>query len=754
MIDKFKQSFLEEAREIVVELEAALLALNQSPGDKEIVGRAFRALHTIKGSGSMFGFDELAAFTHNLENAFDEVRNGKLLVTPQLINLSLGALDQIKAMLDEACGEATVDRAISAVILEKLKELTSGVQAPAAASGDVLSEAKAPVPAQDGGKDASVLDLGSEWHIRFAPGPDLMRRGADPLLLLRELRQLGKLRITASLAAIPPIRELDPERCYMSWEMVLTTTATREVISDVFIFVADACELSIEAASQPTSQETTETGASVISPATSELTAAVTPVKPEAVAQPAARPPAAGIDLKLESNSAGSAPAKTAAKAAAPPGENPAAAAAAKAEDKKKSPPWGRRQSDIPDNATSIRVPAAKLDQFVNLVGELVTVQARLLEIATRKEDPEVVAVSEEIERLTSALREGSISIRMLPIRATFERFRRLVHDLARDLHKEVELTTEGADTELDKSVIDELNDPLMHLIRNSMDHGIETAERRVAVGKRPSATIQLSARYSGASVLICIADDGGGINAAAVRERAIEKGLVAPDAQLTEAEIFSLILAPGFSTAKEITDVSGRGVGMDVVRRKVEALRGSIDIASKPGAGTTVTLRLPLTLAIIDGLLVRVGQAYFVLPLATTLECIELTRQDTAKANGKHVVNVRGKIIPYIRLREYFDMRSEAPEREQVMIAETEDGLFGFVVDQVLGDHQTVIKNLGRFYKHVEMISGATILGNGSVALILDPQRLVRDAVRTMGHGHGVDARAAPQRRAEAATV
>src|SRR5271166_2605584 len=258
MIDKFKQSFLEEAREIVVELEAALLALNESPGDKELVGRAFRALHTIKGSGSMFGFDELAAFTHNLENAFDEVRNGKLLVTPELINLSLGALDQIKAMLDEACGEAAVDRAVSTVILEKLKQLTSGAEAPVAPRGVVPPPTKArptkgPLLAQDASNEALVTDPGSEWHIRFAPGPDLMRRGADPLLLLRELRQLGKLRVTASLAAIPPIRELDPERCYLSWEMFLTTAATREVISDVFIFVADACELSIEAMSAATS---------------------------------------------------------------------------------------------------------------------------------------------------------------------------------------------------------------------------------------------------------------------------------------------------------------------------------------------------------------------------------------------------------------------------------------------------------------------------------------------------------------------
>jgi two-component system chemotaxis sensor kinase CheA len=352
-----------------------------------------------------------------------------------------------------------------------------------------------------------------------------------------------------------------------------------------------------------------------------------------------------------------------------------------------------------------------------------------------------VIAVSEEVERLTTALRENSISIRMLPIRPTFERFRRLVHDLAHDLHKEVELTIEGADTELDKTVIDQLTDPLMHLIR-------------IIAGKRSTATLHLSARHSGASVLIGVSDDGGGINAQAVRERAVEKGLVSADAQLSEPEIFSLILAPGFSTAQQITDVSGRGVGMDVVRRSVEALRGTIDIASKPGAGTSITLHLPLTLAIIDGLLVRIGEAYFVLPLATTLECIELTRQDIEKAHGKHVANVRGEIIPYIRLRDYFQMRSERPEREQIMVAETEQGRCGFVVDQVLGDHQTVIKNLGRFYRHVQIVSGATVLGNGSVALILDPHRLAQEAMQKVTRMPPADALSSKRRaRATART-
>lgn len=376
-------------------------------------------------------------------------------------------------------------------------------------------------------------------------------------------------------------------------------------------------------------------------------------------------------------------------------------------------------------------MPAARLDQLVDLVGELVTVQARLSEVAARLEESEVVAVSEEIERLTSALRENSMTLRMLPIRATFEKFRRLVHDLARDLGKSVELTIEGAETELDKTVIDQLGDPLMHLIRNSMDHGVETPERRAAAGKKAAARIHLSAQHSGASVLISVSDDGAGIDADAVRRRAIERGLTGADAQLTDAAIFAFIFEPGFSTARQVTDISGRGVGMDVVRQRVESLRGSIEVASRPGQGTTVTLRLPLTLAIIDGLLVRVADAFFVLPLASTLECIELTREDVERANGKHVAPVRGQIVPYIRLRQYFDVKTAAPEREQIMVVESEEGRCGLVVDEVLGECQTVIRNLGRLYRHVQVVSGATILGNGSVALILDPQRLVQEAAR-----------------------
>jgi two-component system, chemotaxis family, sensor kinase CheA len=646
MIDKYKQAFQDEARELLVELESALLELDQKRDDREVVGRAFRALHTIKGSGAMFGFDDVAGFAHNLETAFDRLRNGQLAATADLINLTLAAGDQIKSMLDEAAGCGTVDQGRSASILTELRQLTgspdpqAGMKSLPSAACDVIT------------------GVTHDWRIGFRPGQDVLLNGTNPLLILRELRELGELRIDLNTASIPPLGEIDAERCYLAWNMVLTTTAGSEAIRDIFIFVEDDCELTIEA-----------------------------------------------LDHVVATRSKVAAPTRQ----SAPDLRNPAASG----------------------TSSSIRVSTEKLDQLVNLVGELVTVQARLSEVAGRRDDADIVDISEAVDRLTAALRENSMSIRMLPLKATFERFRRLVHDLGTDLGKEVDFTIEGADTELDKTVIDQLNDPLVHLIRNSMDHGIETPEGRRAVGKRPTGTIHLSARHSGAHVLIQVSDDGRGLDVEAVRSRAVEQGLIDNSARLSEAEIFSLILAPGFSTAREVTDVSGRGVGMDVVRRSIEGLRGSIDIGSKPGVGLTVTLRLPLTLAIIDGLLVRVADAHFILPLANSLECVELTSQDILDSHGKHLAHVRGEIIPYIRLSEYFLMGAARPEREQIMIVETEHGHYGFVVDQVLGDHQTVIKNLGRLYRNVQVVSGATILGNGTVALILDPHRVVQNVVQ-----------------------
>lgn len=650
MTDQYRQAFQEEAHELLAELESALLELDRDRENLDIVGRAFRALHTIKGSGAMFGFDALAAFTHHLENAFDQLRNGRLAVTAELIALALRASDQIKALLEEAAGRGPADPGRNAEILAALGAL----------AGPLGPERKAtPAPAVRGLSEGAELEGTGperEWRIRFRPGRDILANGTNPLLLLAELRAMGTLAAKVDPSEVPALADLDAERCYLAWDLALHTAAAEEAIRDVFIFVEDSSELAIEAVAEP-------------------LAEAVTRAAP--TAQKRARQP------------------------------TPAAGA-----------------------SKSLRVSADKLDQLINLVGELVTVQARLSEASSRAQDGEIQEIAEVVERLTSALRENSMSIRMLPLRTTFERFHRLVHDLGAELHKDVELAIEGADTELDKTVIDQLNDPLVHLIRNSMDHGIESREARFEAGKPPRARIELRALHSGAHVLIRISDDGRGLDAEAVRARAAERGLIEPNARLSEAEVFALILEPGFSTARQVTDLSGRGVGLDVVRRSVEALHGSVELASRPGAGLSVTLRLPLTLAIIDGLLVRVRDAYFVLPLANSLECVELTREDAERAHGNRLAHVRGELIPYIRLSEYFGMPAEPGEREQIMLVETEYGHYGFVVDEVLGDHQTVIKNLGKSYRNVPEISGATILGNGAVALIVDPHRLVQNAV------------------------
>ncbi|UWZ82457.1 chemotaxis protein CheA [Occallatibacter riparius] len=665
--EMFKQSFREEAREILTDLESALLELNENRGDGALVGRIFRGLHTIKGSGAMFGFEDLAAFTHDLETAFDLVRNGQLETSSELIDLTLAALDEISAMLEEdparSVGSENRER-----LLESVRRLSGAESSP---QRDLGSEPKVDVQVEPSPAPEGPIQT---WRIQFAPGPDLMRIGANPRMLLRELRELGHAKVRAGMEAVPPLEEFDAERCYVRWEIHLETRAEREAIREVFIFVEDTCELKIESVGVPASAEgMRENAAPVVD---------------------------ADEHARVLKESRGT--------------------------------PGGRRSYDKPDNATSLRIAAAKLDQLVDLVGELVTVQARLSELAGRRVDAELTAVGEEVERLTSALRESSMNMRLVPIRATFDKFRRLVHDLARDLGKNVDLTIEGAETELDKTVIEQLSDPLMHLIRNSMDHGIEPVEARVANGKAAMARIHLSAKHSGANVLISVADDGRGIDCEAVRRRAVERGLIPADADLTETQIYGLIFQPGFSTARQVTDVSGRGVGMDVVRQKVESLRGAVDVSSRNGAGTTVTLRLPLTMAIIDGLLVTVGDGSFVLPVASTLECIELTHKEIERSNGHRFATVRGQIVPYIRLREYFGLPLRGPEIDQVIFLDNGKGRVGLVVDQILGNCQAVIKSLGRVYRQVQMVAGATILGNGTVALILDPDRLIQEAAHS----------------------
>jgi two-component system, chemotaxis family, sensor kinase CheA len=398
------------------------------------------------------------------------------------------------------------------------------------------------------------------------------------------------------------------------------------------------------------------------------------------------------------------------------------------------SPQPARR--DVAKAAASVRVPAERLDELMDRVGELVIAQSRLRQIAASSADQQVRSVAEEIERLALELRDTTMGIRMVPIGSLFGRFRRVVHDLSRDLGKEVELLMEGEDTELDKTVIEQLNDPLVHLIRNSIDHGVEAPSERLAAGKTPAGRILLSARHAGTEVHITIVDDGRGLNRERIRARAIERGLIAPDANLSDAELFGCVFLPGFSTAPEVTSLSGRGVGMDVVKRTIEALRGKIELSSMPNQGAKVTLRLPLTLAIIDGLLVRVGDARYVLPLSSVEECVELPADDESRSRRCSFLNIRGELVPFLRLRELFAARTPPDRYQKIVIVSAGELKAGLVVDQVIGNHQTVIKSLSKLHAGIEMFSGATILGDGALALILDVPHLVQfgqDAEETM---------------------
>ncbi len=694
MIEAQRTAYREEAQELLAELETSLLALEEDPSDSELIGRVFRALHTIKGSGAMFGFDAIASFTHEVETVFDLVRNGKMDVTKTLIDLTLAAGDQIRTMLDEATGKSGGSTKEAAEINARLRDLVMGQDSPQQQADTLPSPLHTPEEAQE-----------LTYRISLGLDRSIFAAGTNPLLLLSELRQLGPCSVIAHTEAIPELDELDPDACYTSWDVILTTSRGIDAIKDVFLFVEDECDLKIDLISD---LENGNDGVPYLR--LGEILIERGHVSWEDVEKVLSSQKRIG-ELLVEAGLVRSSVVDS----------------ALMEQEHVREIRKGREKEAM---ASYIKVPAERLDTLVNLVGELVTVQARLSQTVAQMDHPGLLAISEEVERLTADLRDNTMSIRMLPIGTTFSKFRRLVRDLSNELGKDIVMVTEGAETELDKTVIERLNDPLVHLIRNSIDHGIELPDVREAAGKPRQGTVHLSAIHDGANVLIRIVDDGAGLDVDAIRAKGVERGLIAPDAELSEKDAFALLFTPGFSTAKQITSISGRGVGMDVVKRSIEALRGSIDIASERGRGATITLRLPLTLAIIDGLLVKVGDTRFVLPLSVVEECVELTREDVERAHGRDITHVRGAIIPYVRLRDRFGINGDRAEIEQIVITESANGKVGFVVDKVIGEHQTVIKSLGRMYRGVDAVSGATILGDGTVALIVDVANLIESVV------------------------
>ena len=658
-------TFRQEAAELLEQFEKALLDLGSNPSDRDLIDSAFRAMHTIKGSGAMFGFTDVATFTHDFETAFDRLRKTGAEADERLISVALSAKDHIRALIEDP---TSTDPVFGEAILSDLHELTGEAPQGDAAAGAAPSAAAPPSQRR--------------FRIRMRFAPDVIVNGTNPLVLLDELRGMGECSVTADLGQLPDFEVLDPTQCHVGWTVEIAGAVTPAAIEDVFLFVRDEMDLEIE-----------------------ELAEAAAPAEPTAAAP----------------EEAAHRPATTTADAPPANAGSPKPASAPRAE--------AQSRGDERANAT-VRVQAERLDRLMDRVGELVIAQARLTQLSTVRRDPQIQTIAEEIERLAAGLRDTAMGMRMVPIGSLFGRFRRLVHDLSRDLGKPVQLVTNGEETELDKTVIERLADPLVHLIRNAIDHGIEKPEQRRESGKTETGTIRLEARHVGAEVHVTITDDGRGVDIARVRAKGEEQGLLPPGATPTESEILQLLFHPGFSTAREVSALSGRGVGMDVVKQTIEGLRGKIDVTNRPGQGACITLRLPLTLAIIEGLLVRVADSRYIIPLSTVEECVELSEADEQRSSSRNFLNIRGELVPFVRLRDLFGADPAREPHPKVVIVSNGDSRVGFVVDQIIGNHHAVIKSLSRLHRDVQSFSGVTILGDGLPALIIDAARLVRGDV------------------------
>jgi two-component system chemotaxis sensor kinase CheA len=650
--------FRQEASELFETLEGALLDLGLRPDDRKLVDSAFRALHTIKGSGAMFGFDKVAAFTHEFETAFELVRKGEIKPTHELIAVALAAKDYIRALIE---APDSAEPIIGDAILDDLKRFVS----PTAQVLPVEPDVETPVAGES---------RPAGWQLRLEFESHILRNGSNPLDLLDDLCKLGPCFVVPLTEGVPLLDELEPEDCYLKWDVTLHSGCDKDAIDDVFMFVQDELKLTLVPLAQ------------VERPAPARATSAA----------------------EVEAAAPAPAPIPVAAEPAAPP-------------ERKREEPKRTEERGI----ATVRVQAERLDELMDRVGELVIAQARLSQLAAAGSDLSIKMIAEEIERLAASLRDTTMGARMVPIGSLFGRFRRLVHDLSRDLGKPVEFVTSGEDTELDKTMIECLADPLVHLIRNAIDHGIEDSGIRAAAGKTEQGRIELYAIHSGAQVLVTVKDNGGGLDTARIRAKAEEQGLIAHGAAMSDHEIHQFLFHPGFSTAHTISALSGRGVGMDVVKRTIENMRGSIDLSTKVGEGTSVTLRLPLTLAIIEGLLIRVGEGRYIIPLPAVEECVELTAEDE-RSRGRNFLNVRGNLVPFLRLRDILDVPDTPGPHQKTIIISTGETRVGLVADQIIGNHQTVIKSLSKLHSDVTVFSGATILGDGTAALILDVTQLV----------------------------
>jgi len=711
-LDGALQTFFAEADDLLNSMEAALLRMDEGDKDMETINEIFRAAHTIKGSAGLFGLDDIVSFTHIVENVLDRARDEKIVITSDLLSIFLPCRDHISTLVENARNE----RENEADCLAHGKALLDSLQPwlePTAPSANAKAAAvNAPTKYVANGADANH----EAWHISVRLGPDLLRNGMDPLSILRFLRTLGEITHIATITDhLPEFNEYDPEQLYLGFEITLVSNATQQEIEDAFMFVRDDSTIqlipprsNIDAyvnliKSLP--ENTQRLGEILVkSHAISfqELEAALATQK-----QQAKTTGAVGMlgDILIEEQSI--------------PAEIVNAAL-----DKQK------KVSEKKSSAENrfIRVDAERLDVLINLIGELVINRQRVDLLSSKMGNPTLIEAVTSMGNFTEAIRDAALTLRMVPIGDTFQKFKRVVRDTAKSIGKEIELEIEGAETELDRSMVEKLNDPLMHIVRNAMDHGIESIAVRQTRDKPDSGTIKLTARHDAGNIVIGIHDDGGGLDVERIRKKAVANGILEEGIHLSRQELFQLIFHPGLSTAEQVTNLSGRGVGMDVVKRNIEALQGGIEIESEIGVGTSFSIRLPLTLAIIDGFHVTAGHIDFIVPQNTILECVDLN--SLSHVQGQNCVNLRGEQVPYIRLREIFSLQAKDHSREKIVVVQFGEKRAGIVVDELHGEIQTVVKPMGPIFQALKGIGGSSLLGTGAVSLILDVQQLISFAI------------------------
>jgi two-component system, chemotaxis family, sensor kinase CheA len=728
---QFHASFFEESFEALDGMEAALLGLDVGAPDPERVNGIFRVAHSIKGGAGMFGFKDVASFTHTLETLLDELRSGRMAVTRDISDKLLLSVDVMRAMLTSVQRKETVDMQKVADLQFDLEMIVAqgsggGAAAPAPASAPAPATAAAPAPAVAAPAAAGV----GHWNIEFRALPELLLRGNDPIAIFASLAELGKLTVTANMEAVPRLRSIDAERCYLRWTLELESDCTREQVDAAFEWAAVDCELAIQRIEAGASRQNSETAAPAGAVTASAVPAATAPAA-SGTAPTAGAATAGGIPAPSPVDGSNAVPASAQPVAAAPTQANNGGAPAAKAAEAKEAGKGGGEHS-------SIRVSIEKIDELINTVGELVITQAMLSELG-RKLDGSLAeqfrSGLNQLERNMRELQESVMRVRMLPISFTFSRFPRMVRDLAQRLGKQIELKMTGEQTELDKTVLEKIGDPLVHLVRNSIDHGIEAPEARVKAGKSPTGIVHLDACHRGGHIAVEIRDDGNGLDKSRILAKARSRGLVGANDVLTDEQVHELIFMPGFSTAEKTTDLSGRGVGMDVVRRNVKELGGKIEIASELGKGSRFIITLPLTLAIVDGQSVSVGSETYIVPLTSIIESLQLQPQHVNRLSGRgEVFSFRGDYLPIVRLHEVFGIepRATALHEGLIVVAEGDGRRIGLFVDELLGQQQVVIKSMETNYGPIDGVAGATILGDGSVALILDLSGLIRVATRS----------------------